>query len=318
VDSRDRLIRSTLQTPLALSRLAVTFVAALVSACSAPGPMCASGERSICRSTTDCRCGASCSRSTDCTGRNICARFQSDPSGPGVCVDAAWLLGTEPPCLPLCSTGQTCINWGDRPNSCANSCNTASECPSGCCVPLRDGGGACAPDADLCGPCNPACATNQICVQFNRATCTVTCQADADCPTGCCVPLQGGGGACSLNGAFCPTMRPPPCRTLETCTTLMSQFSPASAGACGAHGRYDGTLLNGCGESAYCRACWFSPVTSAYTDCVVLGEVPAGATVVVGEPRCADVPLRDPPVRVRCIDAAGFFGTNDCLGSAPL
>lgn len=280
---------------------------------------CPPGENLICRDQNDCRCGRICRSMDDCTGRDVCARFRNDPTGPGVCVDVLWLYD-NPPCVPLCRPNQVCVRWSDgRPNSCQDLCTRSTDCSSRCCVPLTDGQSVCAP-AQLCqNTCIPPCNSEELCVLLsNTPVCARRCTGDSDCEPTCCLPLEGGGGACSPNGTFCPTMPRPPCRTLETCMHTKVAFNPAPTAACGMYGSYEASLGNNCTEPAWCRACWWSAVTGSYSDCVPIGQVPSGATVPIDVARCADTPFPDPPVRVRCIDETSFRSSFDCLGTGQL
>jgi hypothetical protein len=284
-----------------------------------PADACGPGENRICRDANDCRCGRVCNTMEDCTGRDTCAHFRSDPMGPGVCVDVLWLID-NPPCVPLCRENQVCVSFPGRANACQDVCTASRDCASGCCVPLNDGRRACAPQ-EFCrnAGCDPPCGDGNLCVLFSATpVCARQCVADDECGTSCCLPLDNGAGACSPNGAFCPSMPRPPCRTLEDCTRAEVRFTPAPMATCGMAGSYEGALLNACGEPAECRACWWSPATGSYSDCAPLGQIPSGATVPLDVTRCADVTFPDPPVRVRCIDEASLAGPYDCLGSGPL
>jgi hypothetical protein len=259
----------------------------------------------------------------DCAGNDACVHFASDPSGPGVCADPIWAYN-NPPCVPLCRDDQLCVDWGDRPASCGGLCQTARDCSNGCCLQLQGGEHVCAPDARYCTDrCNPPCTATQVCIALggSRPACADTCTSDGDCGMSCCLPLQGGGGACSPGGVFCPTMPQPACRTMESCTRVETQVTPGGGDggpACGAYGGYDGRVQNDCTEPVVCRACWYSLATHAYSDCVPLGQLPSGATVPAGTTRCEDEALPAMPLHVRCVDVPSFEGGNDCLGQGPL
>jgi hypothetical protein len=296
-------------------------VIALAGPLACSGSSCPSGQMQICRTSGDCRCGPPCNTQMDCSGTNACIRFAGAPTDPGVCVDALWAFGSQPPCVPLCRENQTCVQWGDRPNSCADSCTTNQSCPSGCCLVLSDGTHVCAPSNTYCtNSCNPPCTTGQICILLNQPLCTTRCATDADCDR-CCLPLQGGGGACSPNGVDCPTSQPDaggPCNVVDACAPVQSTFRAPPDNACGSVGSYDAMIRNACGQPIVCLVCWWSPTTHAYSNCNVLDQIPSNAAVATGGAQCADVMFPDPPLRTRCIDLPSYQSGFDCLGSGPL
>lgn len=300
---------------------ALFALAALSSLAACEGATCPAGQRAICRDANDCRCGPGCTQQSECAGLTACARFRDDPSGQGVCVDALWLFGSEPPCVPLCNEREVCVGWSEGRASCARPCEQDRDC-AGCCAPLSDGRRVCAP-ADVCRefyPCGTAgCADGEQCVLFSTPACARRCDFDEDCEASCCIPLEGGGGVCSPGGTLCPTSPPPgPCRSLDACVTVRSGPSPSS-GACADPTQvlYEGSARNVCPESAECVACWWSASTGAYSDCVRLPTLPTDGEAPLGSyGRCYAGAATEPRVRVRCVDTASARGPDDCLSSA--
>lgn len=52
--------------------------------------------------------------------------------------------------------------------------------------------------------CNPGCELFERCVGGERSECSITCDYDSDCSSGCCAPLQGGGDpVCARDNSPC-------------------------------------------------------------------------------------------------------------------
>ena len=77
-------------------------------------------------------------------------------------------------------------------------------------------GGTCVVTSDCCG--------DRTCVDDGtRSQCYDNCTSDSQCASGCCAPLEGGGGVCADAGYCRPTTSPNRCsECLSTCRGLPS------------------------------------------------------------------------------------------------
>lgn len=279
---------------------------------------CPVGSAQLCARANDCRCGMICNGPRDCSGRDVCVRT-TNPNIPGICADPIWAV-PDAPCIPFCESQQICVRWGNRPNSCATRCESHNDCGSHCCIPLDGEQNKVCGDESFCEQsCIPSCLDNELCIALGqRPQCAKKCTFDEDCPGSCCIGLQGGGGICPPNGDFCPSRPPPICRVLDNCSNSQVEFMPAGENSCGMAGRYTGTVGNFCNEPAYCRVCWYSPITGLYSDCEDLGLLARGVTVPAGGPRCADTMLPATAFRVKCVSQDSIRDGVNCLGNGSL
>ena len=151
-----------------------TVLGAVLAACQGGDPVdpCPAGTVHVCRTATDCRCGAACTTSATCAPVDAGVPVCAIPTGStaGGCVDGRWLVGTTGSLqcgADPCGVDDACVNWGRGGTHCAPDCTTGADCTSGCCVALPASGtfaarNVCAPSrAYMClGPAPVGACTN--------------------------------------------------------------------------------------------------------------------------------------------------------------
>ncbi|MET0286817.1 MAG: hypothetical protein ABW352_20210 [Polyangiales bacterium] len=96
-------------------------------------------------------------------------------------------------------------------SACFTGCSVDTDCDTGCCRPLSsapNAGNLCLTGTACCAQAGASCAGNDDCCGFGDseafcvtepaggAICRASCSTGADCQSGCCAPLSGGGMAC--------------------------------------------------------------------------------------------------------------------------
>lgn len=306
-------LRSPVSHRLAHTLLFALLLGALSPGFAGCGTACGPNQVRACVQQGDCMCGARCTSQSDCSNGTLCLPIGNDPSAGGACVDPLWAL-TRAGCRPACSGAQVCVSLqaGTLPR-CAPSCQHASDCESGCCVPLQNGGGACASGPTACeGSCSEPCPTGSLCVALAAATCLRHCANNGDCPSTCCLALEGGDGACAPESSFCPPPPPPVCSYLGECAQARVSALASSPDGCAPGSYFSGGITNFCSLDAVCQVCWFRASTGAYDDCAVLGPISTGVTRALDGARCLPgAPM--PAARVRCVDTYSFQSGHGCL-----
>jgi hypothetical protein len=182
-----------------------------VSQCGcAPGKSC--GVQAIQGSTLQLGClslgtvatGSACSADTCVAGNtcvgSICRPFcgKDEQCGPnGHCVTA---VTNGPDAAPIRGL-----------SACFAGCSVDADCATGCCRPLPSApaaGNLCLTETACCAQAGASCSGNSDCCGFadkqafcvnepaGGSICRASCSTGADCQSGCCAPLDGGGMAC--------------------------------------------------------------------------------------------------------------------------
>ena len=206
--------------------------------CSSPSALAGlcNGERRTCTASSPCCSGLSC---VDRGSFSVCERpcTTGAECESGCCTDrydsGTLSCADADACANPCKKqGETCTpGTSTTPNDCCQGscvestnpdfsgcrrdCTTNADCDTGCCQLYADStNGFCAaplyctcnPPSGACGPGNPECCEGSTCAGFDETSfsCYQACTTAPDCPTNCCVALEGGGGMICLGPEYCP------------------------------------------------------------------------------------------------------------------
>lgn len=204
----------------------LTLVLALMACSSSDGsgtgqPKKEGAEGNSCYPNGTCDAGLTClsklcvvaeaSGGTGGTGGGAAAGTSGTTAGTG---NTAQCVNVGDDCSAgTCCNGSTCIiPAGDMSlNVCAANCLKNSDCTSNCCTKLKNAPSATCSMPELCAPVDcagAACAVNGDCCAGHLCvggSCAFECTTSAECQSGCCALLAGGGHACGpvLPGGSC-------------------------------------------------------------------------------------------------------------------
>jgi hypothetical protein len=179
-------------------------------------------------------CFDECTGNSECD-TNCCAELPSQPGGSKVCLHPRACCVDPTSCTKSsdCCGGtegnSVCVSEESGGAVCHSTCTSNDQCNSGCCAKLESGLNACfaasvcaaappdaggppaLPDAGVaCRTENQTCTRNTdccggplntaVCVEQEESVgpiCANRCTSNAQCGSGCCAGLQGGGSVCA-------------------------------------------------------------------------------------------------------------------------